>query len=107
MIRKKEYLSTGTGGTHSTPALTPWPVDSGQYTPNKKNVDIHKSYYRVLNHFFSSNQFLNTVHKVIKREQLFVFRCVSISINSKFTYRQTYIQTNKQTLSRVYSKNPM
>ena len=47
---------------------------SGQYTPNKKNVDIHKSYYRVLNHFFSSNQFLNTVHKVIKREQLFVFR---------------------------------
>ena len=27
---------------------------SGQYTPNKKNVDIHKSYYRVLNHFFQA-----------------------------------------------------
>ena len=36
-----------------------------------------------------------------------VFRYVSISINSKFTYRHTDIQTNKQTLSRVYSYNPM
>ena len=38
---------------------------------------------------------------------LCLFRCVSISINSKFTDLQTYRQTDLQTLSRVYSYNPM